>query len=60
VRALVVEALGLADIVTEIQEGVLPALANAIVAAEVRGDYGPHVKVQHQLGDIARRLRGVQ
>jgi hypothetical protein len=45
------------EIADEIQNEVLPALQRAIVTAEVRGDYGPHLAVQKQLLDIAQRLR---
>jgi hypothetical protein len=45
------------DIAASIEDEVLPALADAIVAAEVRGDYGPHVRVQNRLRDIVQRLR---
>ena len=45
------------DIASSIEEEILPALADAIVAAEVRGDYGPHLRVQSRLRDTAQRLR---
>ncbi|MEX7470151.1 hypothetical protein AB4Z39_10610 [Mycobacterium adipatum] len=46
-----------AEIADEIEQQILPELQNAIVRAEVWGDYGPHCRVQEKLQDVANRLR---
>lgn len=45
------------DVADEIEQQVLPALADAVVAADVHGDFGPHVRVRQQLEGIVQNLR---
>ena len=44
----------------EIEQQIVPDLQKAIVAADVRGDFGPHLKVQERLRNIADRLRAAE